>query len=146
MDINRPEVIAEVMACFERYEAALVSNDLATLAELFWDSSLVVRFGADENLYGHAQICAFREQRPTDDLTRTLTRTVVTTYGSDFATTSAEFVRLASGDVGRQSQSWIRTESGWRIVAAHVSVLSPGGGRAFPLSPLDVTDDSHSWT
>jgi hypothetical protein len=146
MDINRADVVAELTASFERYEAALVSNDLAILAELFWESSLVVRFGADENLYGYAQICAFREQRPTDDLTRTLTRTVVTTYGSDFATTSAEFVRLASGDVGRQSQSWIRTESGWRIVAAHVSVLSPGERRAFPLAPLDVTDDSHSWT
>jgi hypothetical protein len=146
MDVNRADVVSEVTACFERYEAALVGNDLATLAELFWDSSLVVRFGADENLYGYAQICAFREQRPTDDLTRTLTRTVVTTYGSDFATTSAEFVRLASGDVGRQSQSWLRTESGWRIVAAHVSVRSPGRGRAYPLSPLDVTDESHSWT
>jgi hypothetical protein len=124
MEVNRPGVVAEVTVCFERYEAALVSNDLSTLAELFWNDSLVVRFGANENLYGYEQICTFRAQRPTGDLARRLTRTVVTTYGSDFATTSAEFVRLASGDVGRQSQSWMRTESGWRIVAAHVSVLS----------------------
>jgi hypothetical protein len=117
-------VVAEVTACFERYEAALISNDLPTLAELFWDSSLVVRFGANENLYGYEQIYAFRAQRPSGDLARALTRTVITTYGSDFATTSAEFVRVASGDIGRQSQSWMRTESGWQIVAAHISVLS----------------------
>jgi hypothetical protein len=159
MDINRPGVVAEVSAWFQRYETALVSNDVATLAELFWDSRLVVRFGTDENLYGYEAICTFRDGRPTDDLARQLTRTVVTTYGFDFATTSVEFVRLVSGEVGRQSQAWIRTDAGWRIVAAHVSVLVPragdpvgtGGpavradrGAALTISPLHATDGSDS--
>lgn len=124
MEVNRPEVLAEVTGCFERYERALVENDVALLTQLFWDSRLVVRFGPDENLYGNEDIAAYRSRRPTGDLKRTVRRAVVTTFGSDFATTSVEFQRITSGVSGRQSQSWVRTADGWRIVAAHVSHLT----------------------
>lgn len=123
MDVNRPEVVAEVTACFERYEQALVDNDVEQLDDLFWGDPLVVRFGPQENLYGHAAISAYRNRRPTGDLKRVLGRTVITTFGRDFATTSLEFQRITSGSIGRQSQSWVRTVDGWRIVAAHVSHL-----------------------
>ena len=122
-EVNRPEVIAELSAKFERYEDALVANDLEVLAELFWDSPHVVRFGDGQNLYGYDQIAAFRRGRPTSDLRRTLERVVITTFGTDFATTAAEFRRTASGARGRQLQTWVRTGEGWRVVAAHVSLL-----------------------
>ena len=129
MEVNHPDVVAEVTACFERYEAALAANDIDTLGELFWDSPLVVRYGATENLYGGDQIATFRSRRRTDDLARKLVRTVITTHGSDFATTSAEYLRLHSGETGRQTQAWVRTDQGWRIVAAHVSRrMGPEGG------------------
>lgn len=123
MEINLPNVLAEVTAAFRRYEQALVQNEIAVLNELFWDSSLTVRYGATENLYGSAAISQFRSDRPTVDLDRTLFNTVITTYGEDFATANTEFRRTASGKVGRQSQTWIRTESGWKIVSAHISFL-----------------------
>ncbi len=123
MEINRPDVVAEVTDAFDRYEAALVGNDIGTLAELFWDSPLVVRYGDGQNLYGHEEIAAFRRSRPVDDLRRDLDRVVITTFGSDCATTAVEFRRLDSGDRGRQMQTWVRTDAGWRIVAAHVSLL-----------------------
>lgn len=121
VEVNRPDVVAALSRAFGRYEAALVANDLATLAELFWDSPLAVRFGDGQNLYGHDEISAFRTARAVDDLKRDLDRVVVTTFGADFATTSAEFRRIASGARGRQMQTWVRTDAGWRIVAAHVS-------------------------
>lgn len=123
MDVNLPEVVAEVSACFSRYEAALATNDLKTLDELFWADPLVVRFGADGNYFGDREIHTYRRNRPTDDLARELGRLVLTTFGTDFATTSAEFRRNGSGTVGRQSQTWVRTSQGWRVVAAHVSHL-----------------------
>ncbi len=126
MEVNRPDVLAEVEACFARYEDALTTNDVALLSELFWADPAVVRFGPAENLYGHEEIASYRRQRPADDLTRELLRIVITTFGSDFATTSTEFRRTRSGRSGRQSQTWARTEWGWRIVAAHVSALGPG--------------------
>lgn len=116
--------MAEVTGAFERYEAALVGNDVATLEELFWDSPLVVRYGDGENQYGHEEITAFRRRRPAADLRRDLERVVITTFGADCATTAVEFQRLSSGDRGRQMQTWARTDAGWRIVAAHVSLLS----------------------
>lgn len=125
-EIDLPEVLAEVTACFERYEAALVSNDVATLNELFRDSPLTVRYGIAENLYGHAQIREFRAARSPVGLDRTLYNTVITTYGRDFAVASTEFRRPAAGArIGRQMQSWVRFPEGWRIVAAHVSLIDP---------------------
>lgn len=122
--INRPEVLAEVTAAFERYEAALVSNDVAVLDELFWNSPHTLRFGATENLYGYEAIRAFRAARLSVGLARTLSHTVITTYGQDFATANTEFLRTGSERTGRQSQTWLRTPEGWRVVSAHVSLLS----------------------
>lgn len=123
MDINVPGVLAEITALFETYEQALNSNDIATLDGLFWESPLVVRYGNGENLYGIEALRAFRANRPTGDLARKLTRTVITTFGRDFATTNTEYQRLGSGLLGRQTQTWCRLPTGWRIVSAHVSFL-----------------------
>ncbi|MEM8958057.1 MAG: oxalurate catabolism protein HpxZ [Pseudomonadota bacterium] len=121
LEINRPEIVAEVTEAFRRYEAALTGNDVETLDALFWASEKVVRYGATENLYGQDQILAFRKARPSKGLDRTLRNTVITTFGTDFATASTEFTRPATDRVGRQSHSWARLPEGWRIVAAHVS-------------------------
>lgn len=120
-EINLPDVLAEVTAAFQRYEAALTGNDVETLDALFWSSPHVIRYGATENLYGQDEILAFRKARPSKGLDRTLTRTVITTFGRDFATASTEFTRKGVGRVGRQSHAWARLPEGWRIVAAHVS-------------------------
>jgi hypothetical protein len=122
--INEPDVLAEVTAVFERYEVALVTNDVAVLDELFWDSPHTLRFGATENLYGYDAIRAFRAGRPSAGLARTLGKTVITTYGRDFATANTEFFRHGSDRTGRQSQTWMRTPEGWRVVSAHVSLLA----------------------
>lgn len=122
MDVNRPAVVAEVRAEFERYERALVANDVAVLDELFWDSPHAVRFGAAENLYGHEEIARFRSGRSTGDLARELLRVEVATFGDDVAVASAEFRKEVSGTTGRQQQTWVRMDEGWRIVAAHVSL------------------------
>jgi hypothetical protein len=124
-DINLPEVLAEVTAVFERYEKALVNNDVAVLDELFWDSPRTLRFGATENLYGYDAIRAFRAGRPAQGLARELFNTVITTYGRDFATANTEFRRVGSEKTGRQSQTWMRAPAGWRVVSAHVSLLTP---------------------
>jgi hypothetical protein len=124
MKINDPQVMAEVEAAFARYEAALVGNDVATLTSLFWDSPLTIRYGIAEILYSSDEIAAFRAARPSVGLARSLSRTVITTYGDDFATASTLFHRdTVPGKVGRQMQSWARLAEGWRIVAAHVSVI-----------------------
>jgi hypothetical protein len=123
MDINIPEVVAEVTAAFERYEKALVSNDVAVLDELFWNSPHTLRFGVTENLYGYDEIASFRKNRSPVNLERSLINTVITTYGRNFATANTEFQRQNSNRTGRQSQTWILTEEGWRIVSAHVSLL-----------------------
>lgn len=124
MDINLPDVLAEATAAFERYEVALVTNDVAVLDELFWNSPHTLRYGATENLYGFDAIRAFRASRPSAGLARTLGKTVITTYGRDFATANTEFQRAGSDKTGRQSQTWMRTPEGWRVVAAHVSLMS----------------------
>jgi AtzH-like len=121
--INRPDVVAEVAAAFDRYETALVGNDVTTLDALFWDSPHALRYGATENLYGHAEIAAFRSARPATNLARTVTHVAITTFGTGLATANMEFVRAGSGRRGRQSQTWVRMPEGWRIVAAHVSLL-----------------------
>ena len=125
MAINLPDVLSQVQAAFERYERALVSNDIAVLDELFWRSPHTIRYGATENLHGYDAIQAFRAARPAQGLARTLTRTVITTYGRDMATANTEFEREGSDRVGRQSQTWMRTDEGWRVVSAHVSLMSP---------------------
>lgn len=120
--VNLPDVVAEVTAAFNRYEAALVVNDVAVLDELFWNASHTLRYGATENLYGYSAIAAFRGARSPAGLARKLLKVVVTTYGRDFATANCEFER--GGKAGRQSHTWIRTPDGWRIAAAHVSMLA----------------------
>lgn len=124
MEINLPDVVAEVTTQFARYEKALVSNDVAVLDELFWKSPLTLRYGATENLYGYDDIAAFRAARPSKGLAREVRRTVITTYGHDFATTNIEFQRVDSDRLGRQSQTWVRTPDGWRVVSAHVSLMA----------------------
>ncbi len=132
LEINIPEVVAEVTEAFMRYERALVGNDVAALDALFWDSTHTLRFGIAENLYGHAAIAGFRSTRPAMDLTRRLMNTVITTYGRDTATANTEFQRVGSTITGRQSHMWLRTDGGWRIAAAHVSLLLPPGQMAAP--------------
>jgi hypothetical protein len=121
--INLPQVHAEVSAVVERYQQALTSNDVPVLVELFWDSPHTLRYGAGENLYGHAEIASFRTARPAGNLERTVLRTVITTYGTDFATANMEFTLEGDNRVRRQSQTWMRTADGWRVVAAHVSLM-----------------------
>ncbi|MES5488328.1 oxalurate catabolism protein HpxZ [Bradyrhizobium sp. INPA03-11B] len=129
MDIDLPDVLAEVTAQFQRYETALVSNDVAVLDELFRNDSRTLRYGIGENLYGYAEIAAFRAGRPAAGLMRKIDRTVITTYGRDTAIASTLFYRDSTpGRVGRQMQTWIRFPEGWRIVAAHVSVIDEPKG------------------
>jgi hypothetical protein len=123
MDINLPEIVAEVRAAFDRYERALITNDTATLDELFWNSDRTIRYGLAENLYGIEAIRGFRSGRPNIDLARDLSRTEITTFGRDYATASTLYRRRGSGKTGRQMQTWLRTPDGWRVVAAHVSFL-----------------------
>lgn len=124
MRINDPAVLAEVTAAFDSYEAALMGNDVKALDALFWDSEQVIRYGVGENLYGSAEIAAFRLARPGGSPQRVLTRTVITTFGSDYATANTEFVRAGADRIGRQSHAWARMPQGWRIVAAHVSMVA----------------------
>lgn len=130
-DIDRPEVKAEVEQAFRRYEEALVTNDIATLDALFHPGARTIRYGIGENLYGIEEIRAFRKARPSAGLERRLARTVITTYGQDTAIASTLFVRdAAPGKTGRQMQTWVRFLDGWRIVAAHVSVIEASDDRA----------------
>jgi Protein of unknown function (DUF3225) len=125
MEVDRPDVLAEVTAAFERYERALGENDVAVLDEIFRVDPRTIRYGGGENLYGHAEIAAFRGARSPAGLTRTISRTVITTYGRDFAVASTLFQRASvPGKVGRQQQSWVRFPDGWHVVAAHVSMIN----------------------
>lgn len=121
--INRPEVVAEVEAAFARYEGALMDNDTDVLNELFWDDPRVHRYGLGENSYGHDEIAEVRARRKAGQ--RSLERTLITTFDTEFATADTEFTRLETGRRGRQSQTWVRMPKGWRIVAAHVSWFDP---------------------
>jgi AtzH-like len=117
-------VVAEVTAAFERYEQALVSNDVAVLDSIFRDDPRVIRYGGGENLYGYQEIAAFRAARSPVGLARMLSKTVITAYGRDVAVASTLFHRASMpGKVGRQMQTWVRFPEGWRVVAAHVSVI-----------------------
>jgi hypothetical protein len=127
--IDIPEVLAEVRAAFERYDHALEVNDVAVLDSSFREDPLTLRYGVAENLYGHAAIATFRAARsPTEQAKRArrLEKTVITSFGHDFAVANTEYVLLQSGKRGRQSQSWVRFPEGWRVVAAHVSIMAEG--------------------
>ncbi len=124
MDINLSDVVAEVTAAFDRYETALVGNDVAALDALFWDGPHTIRYGIGENLYGPEEIAAFRAGRSPVGLARTLGRTQITAYGRDTAIAATLFYRDSlPGKVGRQMQTWVRMPDGWRVVAAHVSII-----------------------
>lgn len=124
MEVNLPDVKAEVEAAFARYEAALMANDVVALQQLFWNSSCTIRYGINEILHGWEEIGAFRASRSPAGLARSISRTVITTFGRDFATASTLFHRRSlPNHIGRQQQSWARFEDGWHIVAAHVSVI-----------------------
>ena len=128
MHIDLPEVVAEVRAALERYERALVTNDVDTLNALFHADQRTIRYGIQENLYGHEQVAAFRAARSPVGISRTRSRTVITTYGRDVAVASTLFHRPSlAGKVGRQMQTWVRFAEGWRIVAAHVSIIAAPG-------------------
>lgn len=124
LEINRPEVLAEVELAFARYEDALVNNRVDILDQLFWTSDRTVRYGATENLVGIDAIRAFRTARSPLGLARQLGNTVITTFGRDFATACTDFRREGSDRIGRQTQAWVRFEQGWRVVAAHVSLIA----------------------
>jgi ketosteroid isomerase-like protein len=125
MDIDLPDVVAEVRAAFEAYERALVANDIATLGAMFHDDARTIRFGGGENLFGYAEINAFRAARSPVGLARTLSHTVITAYGRNTAVASTLFHRPTHpGKTGRQMQTWVRFPQGWRVVAAHVSVIA----------------------
>ncbi|MCX7314578.1 MAG: oxalurate catabolism protein HpxZ [Alphaproteobacteria bacterium] len=124
MDIDLPDVVAEVTAAFNRYEEAPVTNDVAVLDDTFHDDPRTIRYGGTEILYGFDEIAAFRAARSPVGLTRTTSRTVITTYGRDYAVASTLFHRDSMpGRVGRQMQTWVRFPDGWHVVAAHVSVV-----------------------
>jgi hypothetical protein len=123
-EIDIPAVKGEVEAAFAAYERALVENDVAALDRFFLMAPTTIRYGSGENLYGHAEIAAFRAGRSPAGLARTLERTVITTYGRDFAVAATLFRRQsAPGKIGRQMQTWVRTPEGWRVAAAHVSII-----------------------
>ena len=129
MDVDLPEVVAEVSQAFERYERALVTNDVATLDALFRHDDRTIRYGVAENLYGHKEVAAFRAGRSPIGLERTTSRTVITTYGRDYAVASTLFHRpTLAGKMGRQMQTWVRFPDGWRVVAAHVSIIDAPRG------------------
>ena len=124
MQIDLPEVVAEVRAAFDRYEKALVTNDVAVLDETFRVDPRTIRYGTSEILYGHAEIAEFRAARAPVGLMRTLSKTVITTFGREFAVASTLFYRPTwPGKVGRQMQTWVKFPDGWHVVAAHVSVI-----------------------
>ncbi|WP_267355388.1 MULTISPECIES: oxalurate catabolism protein HpxZ [unclassified Methylobacterium] len=124
MVIDDPAVKAEVEAAFEAYETALTANDVPTLEALFRDDPLTIRYGIGENLYGMDAIRAFRRARSPVGLERTLAQTQITTYGRDAAIAMTLFTRAsAPGKIGRQSQTWMRFPEGWRVIAAHVSLI-----------------------
>jgi hypothetical protein len=125
VQINIPEVLAELTQAFRDYEHALLANQPEELNRYFWRSSLALRYGVAENLYGHDEIAAYRRERSQvgGAPPRKITREIITSYGHDFGTTNIEYVRTDSGQLGRQSQTWVRMPEGWRIVAAHVSLL-----------------------
>ncbi len=126
MIVNDPDVLAEVTALVDAYETALMSNDVAALDGAFWNAPYTVRLGVAENLWSFDEIAAFRLGRAGGSPPRTRLRTQITTFGTDFAVANVEFRRDDTGKIGRQSQTWIRTEDGWKVASAHVSLMQGG--------------------
>ena len=126
MVVNDPEIVAELTALYPKYEAALMANDAEALIDMFWNSGHAVRFGTAENLHGFEEISAFRKARAAANLARTINRLDIVTFGRDFGSITLEFTRDLAGRIvhGRQSQTWVRFSEGWRLVSAHVSLLS----------------------
>jgi 1-carboxybiuret hydrolase subunit AtzH-like protein len=122
--VNLPEAVAELTAAFEAYDRALLTNDIEGLNQLFWENPLTLRYGVKELLYSHAEIAKFRRDRGPVDQRRTLRNTRITTFGRDFGIANTEYIPFGSERIGRQSQTWVRTDEGWKIVAAHVSFLA----------------------
>jgi hypothetical protein len=126
MEIDLPEVVAEVRAAFDAYEKALVTNDVDALNMFFRDDPRTIRYGAGENLYGYSEIKSFRVARSPVGLGRTISRTVISAYGKEFAVAATLYERpSAAGKIGRQMQTWVKFPEGWRVVAAHVSLIDP---------------------
>jgi hypothetical protein len=126
MEIDLPEAVAEVQKAFNAYEKALVDNDVAALNEMFRDDPRTIRYGAGENLYGYDEIKSFRVARSPVGLGRTISKTLITTFGREFAVASTLYQRpSAAGKIGRQMQTWVKFSDGWRVVAAHVSLIDP---------------------
>ncbi len=126
MEIDLPEVVAEVRKAFDAYEVALVTNDVDALNKMFHDDARTVRYGAGENLYGYDAIKSFRVARSPVGVGRTISQTVITTYGRNFAVAATLYERpSAVGKIGRQMQTWVKFPQGWRVVAAHVSLIDP---------------------
>ncbi len=123
VEINQTDVLAEVTAAFQRYERALIANDVAVLDDSFWKSGFTLRYGVAENLYGYDAIAEFRATRPAIDMARELMHTSIMTFGRDVASANTEFRRTGASVTGRQSQTWLRTDQGWKIAAAHVSLM-----------------------
>jgi hypothetical protein len=123
LDINIPEVVAEVTATFARYEAALQANDIPVMEELFWNSDHTTRYGVGENLRGWQAISDFRRSGKLGRFRRTLINTIITTYGRDFATANTEYQREGEALPGRETKTLMRTPEGWRIVSAHASLI-----------------------
>lgn len=121
--VNDPAVLAELRAVFDRYERALTGNDVPVLIEMFQDSPETVRYGVGENLYGAEAIARFRRERRTGPFERRLMNTVITSYGRDLGVTSTEYIRAGHDRPGRETKVFLRTDAGWRVVAAHVSLL-----------------------
>lgn len=119
--VNEPGVVASVVAAFERYEAALVANELDVLEEFMWRDKRLVRVGVDDRQDGFVAVSAFRRSLVRQTPPRALRDTVVVTFGDHTAVVTTTFVPADDSPVGRQSQTWVRMPEGWRIVAAHVS-------------------------
>ena len=125
MLINDPGTLSELQTLYPKYEEALVTNDVDTLTAMFWASPRVMRFGVTENLYGIEELEPFRKSRSPVNLVRKVLRLDIVTFGTDYGSVTLEFERNTNGKIthGRQSQTWVRFDEGWRIVAAHVSLL-----------------------
>ena len=121
MQMNIPEVVAEVTESFMKYEKAILANDVKTINELFWDDEKTLRYGPNGTLVSHAALSAFRHSQDIKPWIRTLRNTYIVTFGWDFGVANTETILPTSDVVGRQSHTWVRMPEGWRIVSAHVS-------------------------
>ncbi|MCZ6556597.1 MAG: oxalurate catabolism protein HpxZ [SAR324 cluster bacterium] len=126
LEVNNPEVVSEVRALFERYEQALICKDVEVLDNTFWNSAHTIRYAMHENGYGFDEIHAHRVARPPGPgIKEERRRLEILTLGDKFATVNLEFKMRGSGDIGRQSQTWVKfPDFGWKVVAAHVSVMN----------------------